>query len=192
MTFSNLKWYFHLKLSSSHTGILSVGCRDWMSGNCRFIICWTGFMMSEQSSLLLIILFLCSSVKLPTQNVELASVSGIFLFLAGRHVSSCCKVGVSNLNFFLFLCVFLRSVVRFRGVEFQLFLWFRRVWFCVLFLNGIWSRMDSCVYVFSTRLFPSRFLVTPFKLLFERDLKLTSRLSASTGRPTFIRTARMW
>lgn len=58
-------------------------------------------MMSEQSSLLLIIFFLCSSVKLSTQNVELATVSGIFLFLAGRHVSSCCKVGVSNLNFVL-------------------------------------------------------------------------------------------
>lgn len=75
-------------------------------------------------SLLLLILFLCSSVKLPTQNVELPSVSGIFLILAGKHFSSCCIFGISNPKFLFGFLVFWWSRVRFRGVRFQLFLWF--------------------------------------------------------------------
>lgn len=93
-------------------------------------------------SLLLLILFLCSSVKLPTQNVELPSVSGIFLLLAGRHVSSCCIFGISNPNFFLvFLCF--GEVECALGVLDFSFFFDLRVWFCLLFLNGIWMEPDG-------------------------------------------------
>lgn len=54
-----------------------------------------------------------------------------------------------------------------------------------------WSRIDSCVYVFSTNFFLRDFLSIIFKILLQSVFKLTSRLSASTGRPTNIRTARL-
>lgn len=142
-------------------------------------------------SLLLLILFLCSSVKLPTQNVELPSVSGIFLILAGKHVSSCCIFGISNPNFFLVFWCFWWSRVRFRGVRFQLFLWFACLVLPFFLMESGWSRIDSCVYVFSTNFFLRDFLSIIFKILLQSVFKLTSRLSASTGRPTNIRTARL-
>lgn len=146
--------------------------------------------MSEQSSLLLIILFLCSSVKLPTQNAELATVSGIFLFLAGRHVSSCCIFGISNLNFFLVFWCFGEVECPLGVLDFSFF-FYLRVWFCLFLMESGWSRIDSCVYVFSTNFFLCDFLSILSKLLLQSVFKLTSRLSALTGRPTNIRTARL-
>lgn len=89
--------------------------------------------------------------------------------------------------------VFWWSRVRFRVVRFQLFLLLA----CLVLRFVLEWNLDGAgwtvVFTSLVRGFFLRDLLSLlFKLLSYSDLKLTSRLSASTGRPTNIRTARWW